>query len=39
MKNCIINNTLATGVYVRGNAKLVKLDSFKTSQTRKFSRN
>ena len=29
LKKCIINNTVATGLYVRGIAKLVKRDSFK----------
>ena len=35
MKNCIINNTVATGVYIRSNVKLVKLDFFKISNIKR----
>ena len=34
LKDCIINNSVGAGVEVRGNAKLVKLDSCKISSTK-----
>ena len=37
MKNYIINSTVATGVYVTGNVKLVKVNSFKISNTKQES--
>ena len=35
MKNCIIKNKVATGVYVRSDVKLVKLDFFKISNIKR----